>query len=484
MKARDVGLSTLGLGDMTLTTEQAIALNARPRMTEAEVEQMIVMRANGMSAAEIAEQFPQYAAGTVFNKLSKRKAQVDDLRRARSVQFEDIPGVRKQTRVNDAWEERCTYKFLVRAHLESCYATNPVTGEREFVEQLVDARKLKVYSEMVFKANRIMMVEMGQQIAPLPAVGAVTESRRFAGADGAGGVDYGELVQKHAEWVAAEPERERAKAVRQEWRWYDMLQRYRSITDLEAAHEQVQRDKDKASGMSPHEYHQAIWDRKLERKRERNYEDFERFCANEVAGSFAEYGPDGVTLAEIAEGVKWSFPQTEEVQAEVDEWFAGEFCARVVETARKACAPESAAAPGPPLAPTLQRANGCWWMTRWEWRRFRANPPSPCRRSSPSRPSPSPRAIPAGAGCCARASRQILLAQVDAEAAHLWISDKVTRRAWRQKMIEDMEVALADPDLDWRQRSRFNRDIAMLLHQVDEEKGELPPRTSKVEVTF
>ena len=42
---------------------------------------------------------------------------------------------------------------------------------------------------------------------------------------------------------------------------------------------------------------------------------------------------------------------------------------------------------------------------------------------------------------------------------------------------------MADPDLDCRQRSRYIRDIAMLLHQVDEEKGELPPRTSKVEVT-
>ena len=41
---------------------------------------------------------------------------------------------------------------------------------------------------------------------------------------------------------------------------------------------------------------------------------------------------------------------------------------------------------------------------------------------------------------------------------------------------------MAEPDLDWRQRSRYTRDIAMLLHQVDEEKGELPPRTSKVEV--
>jgi hypothetical protein len=318
--------------------------------------------ANGMSAVEIAEQFPQYAAGTVFNKLSKRKAQVEDLRRARSVQFEDIPGVRKQTRVNDAWEERCTYKFLVRAHLESCYATNPVTGEREFVEQLVDARKLKVYSEMVFKANRIMMVEMGQQIAPLPAIGQTPTSQQVAGFDGAGGVDYQELVQRHAAWVAEEPEREqereRRKGVRKEWYWHETLQRYRSVADDEMAREHVQRDKDRKSGMSPSEYHQAIWDRKLDRDRERNYEDFERFCANEVAGSFAEYGPDGVTLAEIAEGVKWSLPQDAETQAEVDEWFAGEFCARVVETARKACAPESEAAPGPPPGPNA--AAGEW----------------------------------------------------------------------------------------------------------------------------
>ena len=74
--------------------------------------------------------------------------------------------------------------------------------------------------------------------------------------------------------------------------------------------------------------------------------------------------------------------------------------------------------------------------------------------------------------------RQALLGEVDAEAAHLWISDRVTRRAWRQKLIDDMEAALEDPDLDWRQRSRYNRDIAMLLRQVDEEKGELPTRVA------
>ena len=102
-------------------------------MSEAEVEQMISLRADGMSAAEIAKQFPQYAAGTVFNKLSSRKAQVEDLRRARTVQLSDIPGTRKAARVNDFWELRTTAKMLIQKHLESCYAADPVSGVLEFV---------------------------------------------------------------------------------------------------------------------------------------------------------------------------------------------------------------------------------------------------------------------------------------------------------------------------------------------------------------
>ena len=94
---------------------------------------MISLRADGMSAAEIAEQFPQYAAGTVFNKLSSRKAQVEDLRRARTVQLSDIPGTRKAARVNDFWELRTTAKMLIQKHLESCYAADPVSGVLEFV---------------------------------------------------------------------------------------------------------------------------------------------------------------------------------------------------------------------------------------------------------------------------------------------------------------------------------------------------------------
>ena len=176
---------------MTLTTEQAVALNQRPRMTEAEVEQMIMMRANGMSASEIAERFPQYAAGTIFNKLSKRKAQVEDLRRANAVKFEDIPGVRKPSRVNDSWELRTAYRMLFRAHLDSCYASNPETGEQEFVEQLVDVRKLKVYSDAILKANRAIAEELGQLPQAAPGLPANAAHRNLVGTSDLHLVDQG-----------------------------------------------------------------------------------------------------------------------------------------------------------------------------------------------------------------------------------------------------------------------------------------------------
>jgi hypothetical protein len=139
-----------------------------------------------------------------------------------------------------------------------------------------------------------------------------------------------------------------------------MFQRYRSVADDATAREQIQREKDREAGMSPTEVNEAAFDRYFDRRRDENYETFERFCADEVVKAFTEYGPDGVTLAEIAEGVKWSLPQTDEVHAEVDEWFAGELCARMVETARKAYAPEpeSEAAPGPPPGPNT--AAGEW----------------------------------------------------------------------------------------------------------------------------
>src|SRR5215211_5152106 len=110
---------------------------------------MISLFADGYSTADVASQFPTWSQGTIANRKTGWKSQIEDLRRARSVQFKDIPGGRKPARVNDYWELRTIYKFLIQKHLESCYAADPVTGVLEFVEQLVDFRKLKTYSDQV-----------------------------------------------------------------------------------------------------------------------------------------------------------------------------------------------------------------------------------------------------------------------------------------------------------------------------------------------
>jgi hypothetical protein len=36
--------------------------------------------------------------------------------------------------LDDYWSLRTAFMMLFRKHLESCYATNPETGEKEFVE--------------------------------------------------------------------------------------------------------------------------------------------------------------------------------------------------------------------------------------------------------------------------------------------------------------------------------------------------------------
>jgi hypothetical protein len=64
---------------------------------------------------------------------------------------------------------------------------------------------------------------------------------------------------------------------------------------------------------------------------------------------------------------------------------------------------------------------------------------------------------------------------LDVETAHLWIADKVARIAWYQKLVENLDGHLADPDLDLRLRQRYT---ASLLHHVSDLKGELPTRTT------
>jgi len=109
---------------MGLTSEQAKAMNAQPRITPEERDRLIHLLAEGKKPAELALQFGK-AVGTIYNFQTRWKAEVDDLRRSRTVQFDDIAGTRKQARLDDYWSLRTAFMMLFRKHLESCYATNP-----------------------------------------------------------------------------------------------------------------------------------------------------------------------------------------------------------------------------------------------------------------------------------------------------------------------------------------------------------------------
>jgi hypothetical protein len=80
--------------------------------------------------------------------------------------------------------------------------------------------------------------------------------------------------------------------------------------------------------------------------------------------------------------------------------------------------------------------------------------------------------------------RRALQGELATETDHLWVADKTARIAWRQKLAEDLDGYLSDPDLDRRLRVRYVREINSLLRNVAEEKGELPTRShAEVEIS-
>jgi hypothetical protein len=148
---------------MPLDSAHAKVIAAAPRITPEDHDRLIHLLAEGKKPPELALQFGK-AVGTIYNFQTRWKAEIADLRRSRTVQFDDIAGTRKQARLDDYWGQRTAYMMLFRKHLESCFATNPMTGEKEFIEQLVDARKLKIYSDQIYKFNKLLAVETGQLV--------------------------------------------------------------------------------------------------------------------------------------------------------------------------------------------------------------------------------------------------------------------------------------------------------------------------------
>jgi hypothetical protein len=182
------------LCDMSLTSEQAVALNGRPRIPPDVEDQAVSMWAEGSSDAEVQVRFPTWAVGTFRNLRGRKKAEIDDLRRQRTVQFSDVAGTRKQARIDDHWQIRTAYMMLFRKHLESCYAMDPATGEKEFFEQLVDVKRLQMYSSEIRAELKALMIETGQQMQ-MPE-----EYTRYAlGLNSGEGIDHAKMAQRRRE---------------------------------------------------------------------------------------------------------------------------------------------------------------------------------------------------------------------------------------------------------------------------------------------
>ena len=204
---------------MALTSEQSREMNAQPRITPEERDQLISLLAEGRKLAELAVQFNK-AAGTIANFQTRNKGEINEQRRKRTVQFEDLFIVRKQARLDDYQDLRNIAMAQIRALLASCYVIDGHTGQPEFAADLVDHRKLKVYSDMVFKADKLAAEETGQ--LPLRVDGLDQQwSAMVVGVNGKGGVDYPVLTQAAREWEAGAPQRAaelaRKEAVAEAW---------------------------------------------------------------------------------------------------------------------------------------------------------------------------------------------------------------------------------------------------------------------------
>jgi hypothetical protein len=89
-----------------LSSDQARANGAQPRMSELELQRLLhAIAANDKTNAELAAEFGK-APSTVYNIKVKYRDQIDDIRRKWTVQFEDLWMTRKQGRLDDIQELR------------------------------------------------------------------------------------------------------------------------------------------------------------------------------------------------------------------------------------------------------------------------------------------------------------------------------------------------------------------------------------------
>jgi hypothetical protein len=312
---------------MTLDSAQARLIAAQPRITPEERDQLISLLAEGRKPAELAVQFNK-AAGTIANFQTRNKGEINEQRRKRTVQFEDLFIVRKQARLDDYQDLRNIAMAQIRALLPSCYVIDGHTGQPEFAADLVDHRKLKVYTDMVFKADKLAAEECGQ--LPQRVDGLDQQwTAKVLGVNGKGGVDYPGLTQAAREWEAGAPariaEQARKEAVRVAWeddRMYQFL--VAEGTSKSMARDVVQQERDRKNGLSPDEVKQRSSDRSWAVRYAEELANLDVICEETITEDL-EGNPlrlDAAGLAEARSYLKeYGFPGDEAAHVRIDAFF-------------------------------------------------------------------------------------------------------------------------------------------------------------------
>jgi hypothetical protein len=193
---------------MPLDSAQAKVIAAQPRITPDERDRLVSLLAEGKKPAELAVQFGK-AVGTIYNFQTRNKDEINQLRRMRSVEFNDVPTHRKQARLDGLWD---LYRFALRQLRllqESAWVIDGDTGETREVP--VDGRKAKPYADMITKALRSTAEELGQLPARLEGLDHRWTHQVLGLMTGDGhnqGIDYSWVAERQRQWVADEPKRE------------------------------------------------------------------------------------------------------------------------------------------------------------------------------------------------------------------------------------------------------------------------------------
>ena len=310
-----------------LSSDQARINGAQPRMTELDLERLLMAIAtNDRTNAELAVEFRK-APSTIYNLKVKYRDRIDDIRRKMTVDFTDLFIVRKAARLDDIQELR----NLAWDQLRALLATNTLIDGRtgEVMAASVDAGQFKVFAELILKANRAVAEETGQLPQRVEGLGEQWTAK-VLGVNGKGGIDYPAITQADRRWEAGAPERaaKRAqeKAAREQWHDEDHIRSImRAGKSRRFATEYVQSERDRKDGFTPAECRQRARERRAAADYAEWVEALEVICEESVTQDL-EGNPIRLDAAglesERARIKEYWFPGDEPAHARVDAFFA------------------------------------------------------------------------------------------------------------------------------------------------------------------